>query len=225
MGSKATGDRKRLWSSKRVFYCTPQVVKNDLASGVLDARRVTCLVIDECHRAQGDYAYTVVLKQLLAVHHHFRVLGLSATPGTDIEKVQGVITNLDINAICVRGRDDPDVRKYVKEVLEEEIVVRLNPKYQRVIDEWLSFLLLPLNRLCNNGVLVDRNAKKLNTMMLLDAQHRLCEGKIPHVGGTKRVEAINDITLLLSLVKAGQVLSQYGVGAFVEVATLTGPEP
>ena len=103
--------------------------------------------------------------------------------------------------------------------------MRLNPKYQRVIDEWLSFLLLPLNRLCNNGVLVDRNAKKLNTMMLLDAQHRLCEGKIPHVGGTKRVEAINDITLLLSLVKAGQVLSQYGVGAFVEVATLTGHEP
>ena len=99
MGSKSTTERKRLWGSKRVFYCTPQVVKNDLASGVLDARRVTCLVIDECHRAQGDYAYTVVLKQLLAVHHHFRVLGLSATPGTDIEKVQGVIANLDINAI------------------------------------------------------------------------------------------------------------------------------
>lgn len=106
----------------------------------------------------------------------------------------------------------------MKEVLEEEIVVRLNPKYQRVIDEWTGFLLLPLNRLCNNGVLADRNAKKLNTMLLLDAQRRLCEGKVPHVGGAKRAEAINDITLLLALVKAGQVLAQYGVGAFVEVA-------
>ena len=78
MGSKSVAERKRLWGSKRVFYCTPQIVKNDIENGALDARRITCLVIDECHRAQGDYAYAVVMKQLLVLHHHFRVLGLSA---------------------------------------------------------------------------------------------------------------------------------------------------
>ena len=223
MGSKSVAERKRLWGSKRVFYCTPQIVKNDIENGALDARRITCLVIDECHRAQGDYAYAVVMKQLMALHHHFRVLGLSATPGTDMEKVQSVITNLDINEICVRSREDPDVRKYVKEGLEEEIVVKLNPKYQRVIDEWTAFLMQPVNRLCNNGVLMDRNVKKLSTMVLLDAQRRLCEGRV-NMGGAKRNEAFHDITLLISLIKAGQVLTQYGVGAFVEVALPKGPQ-
>ena len=106
----------------------------------MNAKLITCLVVDECHRAQGDYAYTTVMKQLLSIHHHFRVLGLSATPGTDIDRVQKVIQNLDINTICIRSRDDTDVKKYLKEVLEEEIVVKLNAKYQKVIEEWLSFV-------------------------------------------------------------------------------------
>ena len=88
MGTKVASDRRRLWKTKRVFYCTPQVLDNDLRNGVVDAKRIVCVVVDECHRAQGDYAYTTVLKQLLSLHRHFRVLGLSATPGTDIEKVQ-----------------------------------------------------------------------------------------------------------------------------------------
>ena len=41
MGSKSVAERKRLWGSKRVFYCTPQIVKNDIENGALDARRIT----------------------------------------------------------------------------------------------------------------------------------------------------------------------------------------
>ena len=98
MGTKVASDRRRLWKTKRVFYCTPQVLDNDLRNGVVDAKRIVCVVVDECHRAQGDYAYTTVLKQLLSLHRHFRVLELSATPGTDIEKVQSVIVNLNVSA-------------------------------------------------------------------------------------------------------------------------------
>lgn len=216
LGTKSVADRKRLWATKRVFYCTPQILNNDLKNNVVDPKRIICLVVDECHRAQGDYAYTIVLKQLLGIHHHFRVLGLSATPGTDIEKVQKVIQNLDINLVCIRSRDDEDVKKYLKEVLEEEIVVKLNGKYTHIIDEWIALVNAPLNRLCNLGVLTERNARKINKMMLLDAQTRLMEHRIPSVSGQRWSEVMNDIGLLMSLTQATQILMQYGVGAFVE---------
>jgi superfamily II DNA or RNA helicase len=41
-----------------------------------------CVVVDEAHKAQGDYAYCAVIKQLAAATRHFRVLALSATPGS-----------------------------------------------------------------------------------------------------------------------------------------------
>ena len=38
--------RRELWRKRRVFYCTPQTVANDLAKGVFDASRVVLLVVD-----------------------------------------------------------------------------------------------------------------------------------------------------------------------------------
>ena len=128
-----------------------------------------------------------------------------------------MILNLDINAVSIRSRDDPDVRKYLKQVLEEEIVVKLNARYQRVIEEWLAFVMQPLNRLCNLGVLSERNPRKVNKMILLEAQTRCVEHRVQGLTGQRFSEALYDISLLMSLTQATQILTQYGVGAFVEV--------
>ena len=166
----------------------------------MDIKRITCVVVDEYHRAQGDYVYTTLLKQLRTAHRPFRVLGLSAISGTDMEKVQKVILNLDINAISIRSRDDPDVGKYLKQVMEEEIVVKLNTRYQKVIEEWLAFVMIPLNRLCNLGVLTERAPKKVNIMMLLDVQPRSMQHRIPGLSGQRFTDAMSDIALLMSVV-------------------------
>ena len=44
-------DRARLYDRCRVCFATPQTVLNDLTKGILTARSVVCLVVDECHRA------------------------------------------------------------------------------------------------------------------------------------------------------------------------------
>ena len=87
LGNRSVEDRRRLWASKRVFYCTPQILQNDLQNGVVNPKLITCLVVDECHKAQKQYSYVVVVQHLLQIHHHFRVLGLSATPGQDLDSV------------------------------------------------------------------------------------------------------------------------------------------
>lgn len=120
----------------------------------------------------------------------------------------------------MRTRDDPDVRKYLKEVLEEEIVVKLNSRYQRMIDEWMGFVLQPLTRLNNLGVMAERNPRKVNKMILLDLQSRLISGQLGGLNGQRRIDVLNDVKLLMSMLQASTVLSSYGVGAFVEVSSV-----
>ena len=100
-GKIKASERKELWKSRRVFYCTPQTVQKDIlaACGSGDQDRpadeetdletaqafskVVCLVLDEAHKATGDYAYTRVVDLLdRAAGAKFRIVGLSATPPT-----------------------------------------------------------------------------------------------------------------------------------------------
>ena len=49
---------------------------------------ITCLVVDECHRATGKADIVIAVKKLRDYSIKFRVLGLSATPGKDRDSVQ-----------------------------------------------------------------------------------------------------------------------------------------
>jgi ATP-dependent DNA helicase MPH1 len=55
----------------------------------------------EYPRVSGEYAYCTVIKALDPVNPRYRVLALSATPGTDVHKVQEVINALHISHIEV----------------------------------------------------------------------------------------------------------------------------
>jgi ERCC4-related helicase len=89
-GSVSATKREQLWKDRRVFFCTPQTLHNDLSAGICDPRSVVCVVIDEAHRATSNYSYTTVIQELSRASGRFRVLALSATPGSDIRKIQNV---------------------------------------------------------------------------------------------------------------------------------------
>jgi Fanconi anemia group M protein len=82
--------RTHAWKRKRVFFATPQVVVNDLVAQICPAEDVRCIVVDEAHRAQGDFAYCQVVSTLRSATQNFRLLALSATPGSDINAVKQV---------------------------------------------------------------------------------------------------------------------------------------
>lgn len=56
----APTERGKVWTGKRVFFLTPQVIMNDLSRGTCPAVDVRCLVIDEAHKATGNHAYCQV---------------------------------------------------------------------------------------------------------------------------------------------------------------------
>ncbi|BDA46215.1 probable ATP-dependent DNA helicase MPH1 at N-terminal half [Coccomyxa sp. Obi] len=102
------------WESphKRIIFATPQTFKNDVCTGVCPLEKVTCIVVDECHRAVGKNDAVAAIEKLRTEGCKFRVLGLSATPGSKREAIQEVLQNLMISAIEFRGEEDPDVAPY-----------------------------------------------------------------------------------------------------------------
>ncbi|CAM9762038.1 unnamed protein product, partial [Ectocarpus fasciculatus] len=102
-GSVDPKKRAQLWDERRVFFCTPQSMANDIKHKRCDPARFVCVVVDEAHRGTGNYAYVNVIREVAAATSHFRVLALSATPGSDIKTIQQVLVNLRIAHIECRS--------------------------------------------------------------------------------------------------------------------------
>ena len=118
-----SGSRRDFWRQKRIFFCTPHTVSNDIANGDLDANQIVCVVVDEAHHARGQYPSAEVLRQLYEKKVRFRLLALTATPGQGLEEVQTVVKTLRVGRIDFRSDQDPDVTQYThrREMLVEKV--------------------------------------------------------------------------------------------------------
>jgi ERCC4-related helicase len=110
--------RSAVWNQKgvRLVFATPEVVRNDLVECRLSLGDFALLVFDEAHRAVKDYAYTFIAKHYIKQSYHPLLLGLTASPGADKDRVQEVCDNLSIENIQYRTEDDNDVKAYVNPI-------------------------------------------------------------------------------------------------------------
>ncbi len=145
--------RKSAYEQKRIFFATPQVISNDLSRGLFPADKLRLIVVDEAHRAQGDYAYCLVIKELMQTNKHFRVVALSATPGTDIQAVRSMLQNLLISHIELRNEDSPDIVPYTFQRKIEKVVVPLGVELKAVREKYLAILEYFVKRLSMAGAL------------------------------------------------------------------------
>jgi ATP-dependent DNA helicase MPH1 len=60
-GKEPPPKREIAYRERRLFYGTPQTFVNDLKTGRLDPSAVVCVVVDEAHKASGDYGARNVL--------------------------------------------------------------------------------------------------------------------------------------------------------------------
>lgn len=125
---KKISNRPSIWSNGSIFFSTPHVLFNDLSKGSIDAKKIKLIIFDEAHRGSGtNYPYAKIISLLndLNLDSNFRVLALSATPGTDLDSIQNVITNLNISNTQLRLDDSPDVKPYLQS--KEIININCNP--------------------------------------------------------------------------------------------------
>ncbi|EQC26413.1 hypothetical protein, variant [Saprolegnia diclina VS20] len=209
-GNVPPARRKQLWSTKRVFFCTPQSMQNDIERGNCDVSSFVCVVVDEAHRATGNYAYTVVVKAIAAKLSGFRVLALSATPGAKFDVIQEVISNLRISHIECKSGDDPDVRKYTHSRQEEIIKCKMTGEVSSVRVQFLKLFQPILHRLCTSQLFHIRDPDKLTRWVIVSARDRMRAGPQPPRYRTAEV----DFALLASLLHGRDVLTTHGIGNF-----------
>jgi len=124
--------RKELFENHNLIFCTPQTIENDIISGRIKLEEISLICFDECHRATGDYSYVWVASQYMAKAKHPRILGLTASPGSDIEKITEIARNLYLEDIEVRNLDDADVKPYIQKINKEEIEVELPHRFKLI---------------------------------------------------------------------------------------------
>ncbi len=146
-GELSPEKRRKLWEESVVITATPQTVENDILTGRISLEDVVLLVVDEAHRAVGNYAYVFIAKEYLKTARHPLVLGLTASPGSDEEKIREIVNNLGIERIEVRTESSPDVKPYVQRIAFEWVKVELPGIYREVrslLREMLKESLKPL---------------------------------------------------------------------------------
>ncbi len=113
-GEVSRKKRKELYGSAKVVVATPQIIQNDIIAGELKIGDFSLVIFDEAHRAVGNYAYVYIAKKYRESRKDHLILGITASPGGDEEKIMEIIGNLGIENVEIRTEEDKDVKKYVK---------------------------------------------------------------------------------------------------------------
>ncbi|KDE55728.1 DEAD/DEAH box helicase [Methanoculleus sp. MH98A] len=132
-GDNSPEERARAWEACRICFATPQVIKNDCLAGRYSLADVVLLVVDECHRAVGNYAYVFLAGHYCTAAKDPLLLAMTASPGGDQMKVQEVCDNLHIEAVETRVDTDADVRPYIHERDIQYVDVYLPEELQAAI--------------------------------------------------------------------------------------------
>jgi ERCC4-related helicase len=136
-GNVGPTKRAQLWSQSRIVVGTPQGVENDLLGMKIDMSSVSLLVLDEAHHATGDYSYCFIAKHYMEKARFPRILGLTASPGSNAESIMDVCKNIYAEGVEVRTFKDSDVAPYVQEIDTQWIHVDLIPP-MKIIQQFLS---------------------------------------------------------------------------------------
>ena len=195
--------RQLLWKNARIVFSTPQGLENDIISGRINVEDVSLLIFDEAHRAVGDYSYVFIAKQYSRRAKFPKILGLTASPGSDIEKIQEVCKNLCIEEVEIRTDNDPDVKPYVQEMEIEWVKVKLPGEFL-VIKKYLeSCFKSKLAEMKKYGIVNTSALSSYGKKDLLILQGSL-HSRIAH--GEKDFQILKSLSLVAEAIKVQHAL-------------------
>jgi ERCC4-related helicase len=139
-GAVKVDDRVKRWYDSQIICATPQTVESDIIAERYSLKNISLLIFDECHRGTGSYAYVFLASRYNHQAEHPLILGLTASPGGEEDRINQVCKNLFINEVVVKNEDDHDVKPYFNPVEVEWVKVELK-KEQKAIKSHLDGIL------------------------------------------------------------------------------------
>lgn len=207
--TSATPANKRdtLWNNSRVILATPQTIDNEIMKK-MDLSDVSFLVFDEAHRAVGNYAYNFIAGEYIKKAKNPLIMGLSASPSSDIEKISEISKNLFIHAIEIRTENDIDVKEYIKKVEEEWVKVELPENFKAVRDKLAGILKLYLKQLKDMNYIDTINLTNINKKDLLAIQERIRNDILK---GSRDYDAASLIAKIIKIQYAIELVETQGI--------------
>jgi len=204
--------RKELYENNEIIFSTPQIVANDITNKKINLKNFSLLVLDEVHKCVGNYDYVLVAKEFMKESQYPRILGLTASPGSDKAKIDEIRKNAFIEEIEIRSNDDIDVKPYVQEVKIDWIKIELPSKFLEVRKFLIDALRERMKRLKGWG-LIGSSQDMVGKGQLLDLQARI-HRKISE--GHKDVRLWDGISLTAQCIKishAIELLESQGISS------------
>lgn len=210
-GDISPQDRSNMWEHGdwEVLFATPQVIENDLIANRIDLGEVSHLVLDECHRARGDYSYTYIAERYDESVDDGLITGLSASPGSDKEDIVEVCKNIRVTNLAIVTEDMEMLSKYDYSTSIEPVWVSLDEEILEVRDLVQSVLKERKKWLKSRGVL-NSSRKDMPKGELLKANRKLLNSS------DKDYKAISYISEALKLHHAISLVESQGVRSFLD---------
>lgn len=112
--------KKRDWNQGQLIIATPHVFIADRAKGFINEKDFDLLVVDEMHKAEGQYPYVPIAKLFIAKSK--KILCLSASPGATYEEISDMENIYNIKTWITAEIDKPVTKhRLVKTELSPEL--------------------------------------------------------------------------------------------------------
>lgn len=192
-----TEKRKDIYKESQIIFSTPQCIENDIITNKINIKDFSLIGFDEAHRAIGDYAYCYIANKYNDTATYPRIIAMTASPGSDKEKIDEIIQNLNIENIEVKTDQDKDVIPYIQKTKIEFIEVNLDQEFI-IIKKLLENIIKDRNKILKSyKVITDLHPQSSKTD-ILKVQSQL-QGKI--ASGEKDFESLKSISILAEIMK------------------------
>lgn len=211
-GAVKTDERVKRWEESQIICATPQTVESDLLKGRYSLKDVSLVVFDECHHGVGSYSYVYLASRYVKESKFNLILGLTASPGSDKEKIKEVCDNLYIQSIVVKTEEDNDVRPYFNPVAIDWVRVKMSSELEKIKTHVDKALKIRLKGLKNMGVIRTVSVNKLD---ILKARGRV-QSAIARSANPKKecFQAISILSAVINIQHSQELIETQGVVTF-----------
>lgn len=211
-GAVKTDERVKRWEESQIICATPQTVESDLLKGRYSLKDVSLVVFDECHHGVGSYSYVYLASRYVKESKFNLILGLTASPGSDKEKIKEVCDNLYIQSIVIKTEEDNDVRPYFNPVAIDWVRVKMSSELEKIKTHVDKALKIRLKGLKNMGVIRTVSVNKLD---ILKARGRVQSAIARSVNPKKECfQAISILSAVINIQHSQELIETQGVVTF-----------
>ncbi|MEM4472548.1 MAG: DEAD/DEAH box helicase [Archaeoglobaceae archaeon] len=207
--------RVKMWESAKIVVATPQVVENDIIANRFSFEDFVLLIFDEAHRAVGNYSYVFIAKEYMQKAKKPLILALTASPGSDPERIMEIVKNLYIEGIELRTEFDEDVKPYISEKEIEWISIEVPKEIIAIREKLETSIKIRLKKLKELGFEIPEKATKRE---LLEFQ-QLIQEEAAKSQKTELFEAISILAEILKLSHAIELIETQSIESFRSYAS------